>query len=77
MNEKLLPLIEDFLAEASISAFRFGILAVNNGRLVERLREGKRIWPDTEMRVRAYIVSQRSQPVRRRASASAKASEAA
>ncbi|WP_448777100.1 hypothetical protein [Agrobacterium sp. CG674] len=43
------------MPEAGIGPHRFGILAVGNGRLVERLRSGGRVWPDTETRVRAFI----------------------
>lgn len=46
--------------------YRFGILAVKNGRLVDRLRIGVtpggkplRIWPETEMQVRAFMMSER------------------
>lgn len=57
MKNTLLQEIEAFLPEAGIGEHRFGILAANNGRLVERLREGRRIWPDTEQRVREFIAS--------------------
>lgn len=59
MNEKLLSEIEEFLSEAGIGEHRFGMLATSNGRLVERLRSGGRIWPDTEAKVRAFIRSER------------------
>jgi len=59
MNDELLHDIDAFLAAAGIGEHRFGILAANNGRLVERLREGRRIWPDTEQRVRDFMASRR------------------
>ena len=55
MSKTLLLEIENFMREADIGPHRFGILAVNNGRLVERLRGGGRIWPDTEQQVRKYM----------------------
>jgi predicted nucleic acid-binding protein len=55
----LLSEIEAFLSEAGIGEHRFGILAAKNGRLVERLRDGRRIWPETEAQVRAYIIAAR------------------
>jgi hypothetical protein len=59
-NAILLHEIDAFLAEKGRGAYRFGLIAAGNGRLVERLREGRRIWPETEMKVRAYILSQRA-----------------
>lgn len=44
----------------NIGEHRFGILAANNGRLVERLRSGGRIWPDTESQVREFMRERRS-----------------
>ncbi len=70
MRQNLITEIRDFLAETGLSAYRFGYLAVRNGRLVERLESGKRIWPETEAEVRAFIRSER----RRRATEQQKAS---
>lgn len=58
-NAPLLSEIDAFLSETGMSAYRFGFLAVKNGRLVERLRDNKRIWPDTEVEVRAFIRSRK------------------
>lgn len=59
MRQNLISEIRDFLADTGLSAYRFGFLAVRNGRLVERLEAGKRIWPETEAEVRAYIRAER------------------
>lgn len=66
MNKsQLLIDIEEFLAETGIGEFKFGILAVNNGRLMERLRKpGKRgkpgrVWPETEAQIRGFMISER------------------
>ena len=59
MRQNLISEIKDFLAETGLSAYRFGFLAVRNGRLVERLESGKRVWPETEAEVRAFIRSER------------------
>lgn len=66
MSDRLLSEIDAFLAETKMSEYRFGWLAVKNGKLVERLRAGTtpkgkpaRIWPETEMEVRAFIRSER------------------
>lgn len=60
MKEHLLSEIEEFLRETGISEYRFGFLAVRNGRLVERLRAGRRIWPETEAEVREFISEARA-----------------
>lgn len=70
MRQNLITEIKEFLAETGLSAYRFGFLAVRNGRLVERLESGKRVWPETEAEVRAFIRSER----RRRDMAQQKAS---
>lgn len=59
MNTDLLSEIDGFLAAEKIGEHRFGILAASNGRLVERLRSGGRIWPETEQQVRDFIASRR------------------
>jgi hypothetical protein len=60
MNATLLSEIDKFLAAEKIGEHRFGILAASNGRLVERLRNGGRIWPETEEQVRSFMASRRS-----------------
>lgn len=59
MRKPLLPDIEKFLREYGIGDHRFGILAAKNGRLVERLRDGRRIWPETEDKVREFLIAER------------------
>jgi len=59
MNVQLIVEIDAFLAETRIGEHRFGILAAKNGRLVERLRSGGRVWPETEERVRAFMAKRR------------------
>lgn len=67
MSTTLLSEIDAFLKETEMSEHRFGLLAAKNGRLVERLRAGTtpkkglpaRIWPETEMQVRAFIFAAR------------------
>ena len=67
MHDALLREIDAFLAETGWSEYRFGMAAITNGRLVERLRAGVtakgkpvRIWPDTEARIRAFIKNERA-----------------
>jgi hypothetical protein len=63
MTKPILPEIEAFLARRPMSDFRFGIESVHNGRLMERLRGGGRVWPEQEERIRKYIASQLSEAV--------------
>lgn len=60
MHQKLLTEITEFLSESGLSGYRFGLLAAKNGRLVERLRSGKRVWPETEAQVRNFIMAERT-----------------
>lgn len=66
MAKDLLSEIDEFLRSEDIGEHRFGILATNNGRLVERLRDGGRVWPETEEKVRGFMAARRtgSQPER-------------
>ena len=60
MSVQLIDEIDGFLAEFDIGEHRFGILAASNGRLVERLRLGGRVWPETEERIRNFMSERRS-----------------
>lgn len=59
MRTALLIEIDEFLSATGLSEYTFGWLAARNGRLVERLRAGRRIWPETEVQIREFIVSER------------------
>lgn len=65
MQQSLLPEIETFMAETGLSEHRAGILLANNGRLVERLRDEKRIWPETEIQVRQSLARERAKRLAR------------
>lgn len=65
MRRDLLSEIDAFLEAEKIGEHRFGILAANNGRLVERLRSGGRVWPDTEEKVRLFIDARRPERSRK------------
>lgn len=68
MTHALLTEIREFLAETGMSAYRFGYRAVRNGRLVERLEAGRRIWPETEIEARAFMRAERHRRVAERIS---------
>jgi SAM-dependent methyltransferase len=55
MSEALLDEIADYCRRAHMAESTFGRLAVNDGKLVTRLRHGSRITEETRARVRAFI----------------------
>lgn len=59
MAQSLISEIDAFVAELGLSEHRVGILLANNGRLIERLRAGRRVWPETEAAIRAAMTAER------------------
>lgn len=53
--QPLLNEINAFLSETGMHPQIFGRKACRNGRLVERLQAGGRVWPETEDKVRRWI----------------------
>jgi hypothetical protein len=58
LSETLLHDIAEFCRSARMAESTFGRLAVNDGKLVSRLRLGGRVTTDTVDRVRAFIASE-------------------
>src|SRR6201994_1274296 len=56
-NDEILSRISEFCRQADMAESTFGRRAVNDGKLVARLREGKRITIDTLDRIQAYIAA--------------------
>src|SRR5437588_3622702 len=56
-NDQILSQISEFCRQADMAESTFGRRAVNDGKLVHRLREGKRITIDTLDRIQAYIAT--------------------
>ena len=56
-NDEILSQISEFCRQADMAESTFGRRAVNDGKLVHRLREGKRITIDTLDRIQAYIAA--------------------
>lgn len=50
-NDQLLAQISEYCRQAGMAELTFGRRAVNDGKLVHRLREGKRITVDTLERI--------------------------
>jgi quercetin dioxygenase-like cupin family protein len=59
MREALLRDIADYCRHTRMAESTFGRLAVNDGKLVNRLRLGGRVTTETEDRVRAFITRPR------------------
>lgn len=53
----ILSEIEAFLAARGMSASRFGSEALADKNFVKDLRRGRRIWPETEHKLRLYMAS--------------------
>lgn len=49
--------VEAFLAAHEMTPTAFGKGALKDPRLVHGLRRGRRLWPETETRVRAFMAS--------------------
>lgn len=58
-HPKLLAEIEAFLSETGMGVSYFGKAAVGNSEVVTRLRNGRRVWPETEATLRDFIAAQR------------------
>ena len=56
-NDAILAQISEFCRHADMAESTFGRRAVNDGKLVHRLREGKRITIDTLDRIQAFIAA--------------------
>ena len=65
-NDQILSQITEFCRQADMAETTFGRRAVNDGKLVHRLREGKRITIDTLDRIQAYIAASTRAGCRRR-----------
>lgn len=57
MQLSLLTDIEAFLDAHGLSPTAFGVLALNDRHFVKQLRRGRRVWPETEARVRNFMVT--------------------
>lgn len=53
----LLDEIDAFVSVHKMSESAFGRLAVNDWKLLRQLRAGRRMWPDTECRVRSFMAA--------------------
>lgn len=61
MIDDLLSKVEAFKAESGLSDHRVGIVLARDGRLLERLRDGRRVWPEKAVEIRESIERECSQ----------------
>lgn len=59
MANDLLSDIEAFLATHQMAPTFFGEEALKDRRFVKQLRNGRRVWPETEARVRRFMATYR------------------
>ena len=55
--DELLTAIRSFCAAHEMAPTRFGELALNDRPLVSQIENGRRLWPETEAKVRAFMAS--------------------
>lgn len=58
----LLTEIEAFCAAHDMAPTRFGELALNDKPFVSQLKTNRRLWPETEAKVRQFMRDYRPQP---------------
>lgn len=63
----LLSDIDAFLRIHKLSESAFGRHAVNDWKLIRQLKSGRRLWPDTEARVRTFMITYQPIPRRKKA----------
>ena len=54
-TDPILAEIRQFLTRTGMSKSAFGKVALNDTKLFWRLQAGRRMWPETEARIRAAI----------------------
>lgn len=47
--------IDAFCEKQGMSPWQFGVLALNDKPFVKQVRAGRRVWPETEARVRHFM----------------------
>lgn len=67
MTHPIILEIDSFIKTNKMAESYFGRKAANDWKLVRQLRAGRRLWPDTETRIRTFMESY-EKPVRGRLS---------
>lgn len=58
-RDSLLSEVHAFLEETGMGRSYFGKASCGNSELVERLEDGRRVWPETADKVRAFMAERR------------------
>lgn len=58
---QLLDDIEAFLETHKMPPTTFGANALGDNHFVKQLRKGRRVWPETEAKVRRYMATYRAE----------------
>ena len=62
MTHPIVPEIDSFLKAHKMAESYFGRRATNDWKLVAQLRAGRRLWPATEARIRAFMENYQPAP---------------
>lgn len=57
IRAQLLAEIDTFLAKVRVRETQIGLIALNDGNFVRRLRDGRRVWPETARKVRDFMAA--------------------
>ena len=60
-TQNLLKDIEAFCEATGTAPSTFGQQAINDGKFIPQLKGGRRVWPETEQKVRAFIENHNKQ----------------
>ncbi len=60
--ETLISDIAAFCKTHDLSKWQFGLLALNDKPFVGQIENGRRIWPETEAKVRRFMATYRPSP---------------
>lgn len=61
-NQEILAEVDAFLIRTGMAESTLGRKALNDGKGISRLREGKRMWPETIQKLRDFMVSAAESP---------------
>lgn len=57
--------IDAFIGKTAMSPVTFGRLAMKDPHFVRDIRSGRRVWPETEAKVRAFMAEYRAEPAQK------------
>lgn len=59
----LIEAIDAFVAKNNMSPITFGRKALGDPHFVAQLRDGRRLWPETEAKVRGFMATYQAEPL--------------